>query len=57
MPQHEDDKSQTTKRRQGTIGTSDRFTDASGHVWKSTKKGWRNFTKKLAARGSESNAR
>jgi hypothetical protein len=32
---------QTAKRRSGTIGTSDRFKDAAGHIWKLTKRGWR----------------
>jgi hypothetical protein len=31
-------------RRPGTIGTSDRFKDVAGRVWKLTKKGWRLWT-------------
>jgi hypothetical protein len=36
------DKSPTQPtRRPGTIGTSDRFKDAAGRLWKLTRKGWR----------------
>ena len=33
--------SETATRKPGTIGTSDRFMDATGHLWKLTRKGWR----------------
>jgi len=28
-------------RKTGTFGTSDRFRDDAGRIWKLTKKGWR----------------
>ncbi len=30
-----------TTRKPGTVGTSDRFRDAAGRLWKLTRKGWR----------------
>lgn len=42
MPDSTDEcPTQTAPRKPGTIGTSDRFTDGSGRLWKLTRKGWR----------------
>lgn len=37
-----------TPRRPGTLGTSDRFRDAAGRLWKLTRKGWRHVAVKAA---------
>lgn len=35
-------------RRPGMIGTSDRFRDPAGRLWKLTRKGWRRVAVKAA---------
>lgn len=40
--------SDPTPRRPGTIGTSDRFRDAAGRLWKLTRKGWRRVAVRAA---------